>query len=345
MGTKDPRVDAYIANAADFARPILEHIRTLVHRACPDAQETMRWSFPHFDYKGMLCSMAAFERHCNFGFWKASLLEDPDGILATTGAEGMGHLGKIASLADLPSDRIMVKYIQEAAKLNDQGIKDPRAKPPAKKPVTVPAALSEALRGTRRRAKRSRGLPLPTSGSTSSGSPRRRPTLRANGGSRPRSNGWPRGRLATGGMREGNRADERGGVPPLQSASVRFFETQFERQVRGRNFALNPFETLALDYLAGDRLMFMRRERALALLSQIRERVRPGGRAIVNVLVEGTTYHDTFDPDHQCLFGPEELRERFAGWNVLVWRAEIFPAPRGTVKAFTTIIAEKPEGP
>jgi hypothetical protein len=75
MPTVDPRVDAYIEKSAEFAQPILNHLRKLVHKACPDAAETMKWSFPHFDYKGMLCSMASFKAHVAFGFWKHSLLE------------------------------------------------------------------------------------------------------------------------------------------------------------------------------------------------------------------------------------------------------------------------------
>ena len=63
MATFDKRVDAYIAKAAPFAQPILEHLRDLVHRACPDVEETMKWSFPHFEYKGLLCSMASFKQH------------------------------------------------------------------------------------------------------------------------------------------------------------------------------------------------------------------------------------------------------------------------------------------
>ena len=103
MGTRDPRVDAYIEKSADFARPILTHLRTLVHAACPEVEETMKWSFPHFDYKGeMMCSMASFKAHCAFGFWKASLVL---GDKATDGA--MGHLGRITSLDDLPSDRTL----------------------------------------------------------------------------------------------------------------------------------------------------------------------------------------------------------------------------------------------
>jgi uncharacterized protein YdeI (YjbR/CyaY-like superfamily) len=148
MGTKDPRVDAYIAKSADFAQPILEHIRALVHKACPDVEETMKWSFPHFDYKGMMCSMASFKQHCAFSFWKASLMKDPENILRTD--EAMGHLGKITSLNDLPSDRIMLAYIREAARLNDEGLKTQRTKPAAKKPVRVPSDLAAALKRNRK---------------------------------------------------------------------------------------------------------------------------------------------------------------------------------------------------
>src|SRR5882724_3442915 len=101
MGKKDPRIDAYIADAADFARPILNHLRQLVHAACPEIEETMKWSFPHFDYKGMMCSMAAFKQHCSFGFWKGALIieERP----SSSGAEeGMGQFGRIRGISDLP---------------------------------------------------------------------------------------------------------------------------------------------------------------------------------------------------------------------------------------------------
>lgn len=144
MGKKDPRVDAYIAKSADFARPILQHLRSAVHKACPGVAETMKWSFPHFDYKGMMCSMAAFKRHCAFRFWKASLMKDPARILSST--EAMGHLGKITALKDLPSDKLLIAYIKEAATLNDEGVKIVGRKPAAKKPVRVPADLAHALK-------------------------------------------------------------------------------------------------------------------------------------------------------------------------------------------------------
>ena len=69
-----PRIDAYIAKSADFARPILTRLRGLVHQACPQIEETIKWGFPHFEYKGIVASMAAFKQHASFGFWKGTLL-------------------------------------------------------------------------------------------------------------------------------------------------------------------------------------------------------------------------------------------------------------------------------
>jgi tellurite methyltransferase len=197
----------------------------------------------------------------------------------------------------------------------------------------------------------------------------------------------------------------------LNNKSVGFFETQFQRQVRDQEYALNPFEILALDYLKGSVLdlgcglgnlsleagrrghrvlavdasstaiarlnkdaereglpvrgiqadienwnidesydtivvigliMFFRGETALRLLSAIQEHVKPGGRAIVNVLIEGTTYLGMFDPDSYYLFRRSELEERFVGWHILESCNQTFPAPEGTRKDFSTLIAEKP---
>jgi len=143
MGKRDPRVDAYISNAADFAKPILTHLRETVHAAVPDVVEEIKWSFPHFTYKGMLCSMAAFKHHAMFGFWKASLVL---GDKAKTD-DGMGHLGRIAKIADLPSKRELTSYIRKAAALNDEGVKLARTpkKPPSSRPVRVPPDLAAAL--------------------------------------------------------------------------------------------------------------------------------------------------------------------------------------------------------
>src|SRR6187399_659198 len=126
MGKKDKAVDAYILKSADFARPILNHIRELVHHACPEVEEKMKWSFPHFDYKGeMMCSMAAFKQHAVFGFWKASLMKDLSLVETAKSEVAMGHLGRITSLKELPADKKMIAYIKEAMELTDKVIKLP----------------------------------------------------------------------------------------------------------------------------------------------------------------------------------------------------------------------------
>jgi uncharacterized protein YdeI (YjbR/CyaY-like superfamily) len=141
MGTRDPRIDAYIDNAAEFAQPILTHIRGLVHGACPDVEETMKWSFPHFTYHGVLCSMAAFKAHCAFGFWKASLVLDAPGDDVA-----MGQFGRITSLKDLPGKRIMAAYVKKAAALNRDGVKVPKpGKTGAVRPLDIPPDLATAL--------------------------------------------------------------------------------------------------------------------------------------------------------------------------------------------------------
>ena len=141
MAKKDPRIDAYIAKSADFAKPILTGIRAVVHDVCPDVEETMKWSFPHFGYKGMMCSMAAFKGHCAFGFWKSSLVLDQP-----AGDDGMGHFGKITSLRDLPPDRQLAAYVKKAARLNDDGVRVAKRPSAPKKPLTVPTDFAEAIK-------------------------------------------------------------------------------------------------------------------------------------------------------------------------------------------------------
>jgi uncharacterized protein YdeI (YjbR/CyaY-like superfamily) len=148
MANTDPRIDSYIQGSADFARPILEHLRQLIHKACPGVVETVKWSMPFFEYEGgMLCNISAFKAHCAFGFWKASLLKDPEGILHIKNKNAMGHLDRITSLKDLPADKILVALIKAAAALNEQGVKKPApARKSPKAPLPVPAALASALK-------------------------------------------------------------------------------------------------------------------------------------------------------------------------------------------------------
>jgi uncharacterized protein YdeI (YjbR/CyaY-like superfamily) len=119
----DKRIDEYIFKSAAFAKPILEHLRQVVHDACPGVEETIKWSFPHFEYKGsILCSMASFKQHCAFGFWLGALMKDPDGLLEAVGTKtSMGHLGKITSLKDLPSKKILSSYVKQAMALIESG--------------------------------------------------------------------------------------------------------------------------------------------------------------------------------------------------------------------------------
>jgi hypothetical protein len=146
MGTKDPRVDAYIAKAQPFAQPILRHLRSVVHSACPGVQETMKWSFPHFDYKGIFCAMAGFKEHCTFGFWKGSLLRESVKAMPSGVEKAMGQFGRIAALADLPSEKTLTAIVQAAAKLNDENVVVPRRKAKPKPPLRVPAYFAAALK-------------------------------------------------------------------------------------------------------------------------------------------------------------------------------------------------------
>ena len=127
MQTYDPRIDAYIAKAAPFAQPVLEHLRELIHETCPEVEETLKWGMPSFEYKGLLCGFAAFKHHCTFGFWKSSLLHDPQGVLQDREESAMGSFGKMKSMEDLPHDKILKALIRDAMRLNDEGIKLPAA--------------------------------------------------------------------------------------------------------------------------------------------------------------------------------------------------------------------------
>jgi uncharacterized protein YdeI (YjbR/CyaY-like superfamily) len=143
MPTIDPRVDGYIDNkAADFAKPVLRHLRKLVHEACPDVVETMKWSMPFFEYKGPLANMASFKAHCAFGFWKQSLMES-DAIPAEKTA--MGAFGRITSVEDLPDDKTMIGLVKQAVKLNESGAKVERKAPTKDKTLVVPEVLTAAL--------------------------------------------------------------------------------------------------------------------------------------------------------------------------------------------------------
>ena len=143
----NPHVDAYLANAADFARPILAHLRGLIHDNCPEVVEEIKWSIPHFDYRGeILCILTAHSNHCSFTFWKQSIMNDPRLRENKSLKANKRFLGKLTSLSDLPPDSEMVAFIREAMSLNEQGIKlPPRAPGKPKEAVAMPKALLDAL--------------------------------------------------------------------------------------------------------------------------------------------------------------------------------------------------------
>ncbi len=142
MPKKDPRVDAYIANSAEFARPILNHVRRLVHAACPDVEETIKWSAPHFVHEGILVAMPAFKQHCALIFWQGKLI---------FGKAQRAKLRRLTSISDLPDDKVLAGYIMKAVVLNERGVKSPvRAKPKRKAGIIVPDYFLAALKKNKR---------------------------------------------------------------------------------------------------------------------------------------------------------------------------------------------------
>lgn len=136
----DSRVDDYIAAAAPFAQPVLEHLRAVVHAACPEVTETLKWRMPFFDYRGRpLCMMAAFKQHCGFGFWQPDAKSD--------GAEGMGQYGRLTAVGELPPRRELIAAVKAAMRRIEAGAPSPRSRAAAKaKPApTVPDDLAAAF--------------------------------------------------------------------------------------------------------------------------------------------------------------------------------------------------------
>jgi uncharacterized protein YdeI (YjbR/CyaY-like superfamily) len=146
MGTRDPRVDACIADAQPFARPILTFIRKAVHAGCPDVEETLKWGRPAFMYKGILCGMAAFKEHVVFGFWNGAAMDG----LGNAGGDATRRFERITSIDALPTAKTFVGLVRRAAALQDRGVKAPRMKRAPKAPLTEPDDLLAALKKNRK---------------------------------------------------------------------------------------------------------------------------------------------------------------------------------------------------
>ena len=150
--TMDARIDAYIAKSAPFAQPVLWHLRTLMHKACPEVEETMKWSMPFFVYRGVILgNMAAFKAHCSFGLWGAGMSE-AIGKAGERATEGMGTFGRLESLKDLPADKVMLGYLKHAVELIASGKRTKSIEgrktgaKPVPKTIEVPAELTAALK-------------------------------------------------------------------------------------------------------------------------------------------------------------------------------------------------------
>lgn len=154
MKNIDHKVDDYIDKSADFAKPILKHLRTIVHRAEPNIIENIKWGIPSFELNGIVCLMAGFKAHCFFGFHKEALMTDPDKILGNASKNIVGQIGQLKSVKDIPKDEILIKYIKRAIELNQEDSK--LAKTTASKlkaKLVVPVDLEEAL-ATSKKAKK-----------------------------------------------------------------------------------------------------------------------------------------------------------------------------------------------
>jgi uncharacterized protein YdeI (YjbR/CyaY-like superfamily) len=142
----DPRVDAYIAKSADFAKPVLKYIREVMHAACPDGEETMKWSTPTFMYHGILAGMAAFKEHGHFHFWKGALIKDKSGKSVND------RLANFTKVSDLPSKRELTAYVKRGMKLNEQGAKVPKRKAAPKAAIKMPEYFAKALKRNKKAA-------------------------------------------------------------------------------------------------------------------------------------------------------------------------------------------------
>ena len=138
--SRDPRIDAYIDKAGDFAKPILRHIRELVHKTIPGAGEAVKWGMPHFTHNGKnIAGMAAFKAHC-------AVMVHGDGRQSES--DGMGSYGKLNSMKDLPNDsELAAKLVEARERIDTEGSAVKRVrKPQPKAELPVPQDFEAALR-------------------------------------------------------------------------------------------------------------------------------------------------------------------------------------------------------
>jgi len=161
MGAKDKRIDAYIAKSQDFAKPIMEHIRKLIHKNCPEVTETLKWGMPALEYKGPFMGFAAFKKHFALFFWKGAIMKDSNVLMGKNTKGSMGNLGRVESMEDLPKDSVLARWIKEAKKLNDDGIKINKKEKPKheRKEYKMPAYFQRELNKNKKAKQVFEGFP------------------------------------------------------------------------------------------------------------------------------------------------------------------------------------------
>lgn len=153
---RDPRIDAYIARQADFARPILTRLREAVNAACPECEEGLKWSMPAFLYKGqILCQMAAFKAHATFGFWRGKEVTGGTG----KEREAMGSFGRIESVDDLPDEETLASLVRRAVAVADSGARAPAPPKHPKAEIEMPDDFRTALEANPKAAATLQGFP------------------------------------------------------------------------------------------------------------------------------------------------------------------------------------------
>ena len=148
MTLPNKKVDAYIGKSAEFAKPILNHLRAIILATCPEVEEDIKWGIPHYSYKGdHLCMMAAFSKHCSFNLYKAESMKDQaiqDGVKA---GKKFGYMDKVKDVSELPARNRLVAYLEELMALNESGVKKRKpAKEKTAAAVEVPTAFTDALK-------------------------------------------------------------------------------------------------------------------------------------------------------------------------------------------------------
>lgn len=148
---RNPKVNAYIQKSRPFAQPILAHLRRVIHAGCPEVEETIKWSRPFFEYRGViLCNMSAFKEHCSLGFWGLEI----GAILCKAGVVrdgAMGSLGRITSIDTLPPEKKIIEWVAKAAALIESGQERspiaarPRVVKPARAALKTPPDFNRAL--------------------------------------------------------------------------------------------------------------------------------------------------------------------------------------------------------